>query len=90
MPVDAKSGEGSIRDAIRWGLFLATVATFGFRLVPLARDFRAWRGAVRLGDASEAEGLRTHLAADAISLLIVLGLGLALFFVLRPPGKSQP
>jgi hypothetical protein len=90
MPVDAKAGQGSIRDAIRWGLFLATVATFGFRLTPLVRDFRAWRGAVRLGDASETEALRTHLAADSISLLIVLGLGLALFFVLRPRSKSQP
>jgi hypothetical protein len=87
---DSKAGGGSIRDAIRWGLFLATVATFGFRLAPLARDFRSWRGAVRLGDASEAEGLRTYLAADVISLLIVLGLGLALFFVLRPRSKSQP
>jgi hypothetical protein len=90
VPDDSKSGGGSIRDAIRWGLFLATVATFGFRLAPLVRDFRAWRGAVRLGDASEAGSLRTYLAADTISLLIVLGLGLALFFVLRPRSKSQP
>ena len=90
MPDDSKSDGGSIRDAIRWGLFLATVATFGFRLTPLVRDFRAWRGAVRLGDASEAGSLRTYLAADTISLLIVLGLGLALFFVLRPRSKSQP
>jgi len=90
VPDDSKSGSGSIRDAIRWGLFLATVATFGFRLTPLVRDFRAWRTAVRLGDASEADGLRTYLAADTISLLIVLGLGLALFFVLRPRNTSQP
>lgn len=87
---DSKAGEGSIRDAIRWGLLLATVATFGFRLAPLVRDFREWRGAVQLNDASEAEALRTHLAADSISLLIVLGLGLAIFFVLRSPVKNQP
>jgi len=90
VPDDSKGGDGSIRDAIRWGLFLATVATFGFRLTPLVRDFRAWRGAVRVGDASETEALRTYLAADSISLLIVLGLGLALFFVLRPRPKSRP
>ena len=90
MPGDSKAGDGSIRSAIRWGLFLAAVATFGFRLMPLVRDFRAWRGAVRLGDASEMEGLRTYLVADSISLLIVLGLGLAPFFVLRPRSKSQP
>jgi len=90
VPLDSNAGEGSIRDAIRWGLFLATVATFGFRLTPLVRDFRGWRAAVRFGDASEGEALQTHLAADAISLLIVMGLGLALFFVLRPRSKSQP
>ena len=89
MSDDSKSG-GSIRDAIRWGLFLATVATFGFRLTPLVRDFRAWRGAVRLGDASKTEALRTYLVADSISLLIVMGIGLALFFVLRPRPKSRP
>jgi hypothetical protein len=90
VPVDSKAGDGSIRSAIRWGLFLATVATVGFRSVPLMRDFRAWRGAVRLGAASQAEGLRTYVVADSLSLLIVLGLGLALFFVLRPRSKSQP
>ena len=90
MADNSKSGEGSIRDAIRWGLFLATVATFGFRLAPLVRDFRGWRGAVQLSDASEAEALRIHLAADATSMLIVLGLGLAIFFVLRPRVKNQP
>ena len=90
MAEDSKAGEGSIRDAIRWGLLLATVATFGFRLAPLVRDFREWRGAVRLSDASVADVLRTHLAADATSLLIVLGLGLAIFFVLRPRVKNQP
>jgi hypothetical protein len=89
VPGDSKAGDASIRSAIRWGLFLATVATFGFRLMPLARDFRAWRGAVRLGEASEMAGLRTYLVAHSISLLIVLGLGLALFFVLRPRSKSQ-
>jgi hypothetical protein len=78
-----------MRSAIRWGLLLATVGTFGFRLAPLVRDFRAWRGAVGSGDASQAEGLRTYLMADVISLLIVLSLGLALFFVLRPRSKSQ-
>ncbi len=53
MPDDSQAG--SIRSAVRWGLLLATVATFGFRLMPLVRDFRAWRGAVRFGDTSQAE-----------------------------------
>ncbi len=86
----ADSQAGSIRSAIRWGLLLAAVATFGYRLPPLVRDFRAWRAAARLGDVSEVEGLRTYLVADSVSLLIILALGVAIFFVLRPRGKSQP
>ena len=89
MPADSKADSGSIRNAIRWGLFLAAVATFGFRLPRLVSEFRAWRGAVRLADTSAAEGWRTFLVADSIGLLIVLAFGLVIFFVLRPRGTSQ-
>jgi hypothetical protein len=90
VPADSKSDGGSLRSAIRWGLFLAAVATFGFRLPRLVHELRAWRGAVRLGDASVAESWRPFLVADSIGLLIVLAFGLAIFFVLRPRSKSQP
>jgi hypothetical protein len=79
-----------LRNAIRWGLLLAAVATFGFRLPRLANEFRAWRGAVRLGDTLVAESWRAFLVADSIGLLIVLAFGLMIFFVLQPRGKSQP
>ena len=90
MPVDSQADTGSIRSAIRWGLLLAAVATFGFRLPRLVHEFRAWRGAIRLGDASGAESWRTFLAADSIGILIVLAFGLVIFFVLRPRSKGQP
>jgi hypothetical protein len=90
MPVDSKADAGSVRSAIRWGLLLAAVATLGFRLPRLVNEFRAWRGAVRLGDASAAENWRTFLAADSIGLLIVVAFGLVIFFVLRPRSESQP
>jgi hypothetical protein len=90
VPVDAKADTGSVRSAIRWGLLLAAVATLGFRLPRLVHEFRAWRGAVRLGDPSVAESWRTFLVADSIGLLIVLAFGLVIFFVLRPRRKSQP
>jgi len=86
----ANPDAGSIRNAIRWGLLLAATATIGFRLPRLAHYFRNWREALRLGDSSGAEGWRTFLLVDSIGLLIVLGIGLAVFFVLRPRGKSQP
>jgi hypothetical protein len=90
VPVDSKADAGSVRSAIRWGLLLAAVATFGFRLPRLVNEFRAWRGAVRLGDASTAESWRTFLVADTIGLLIVTAFGLVIFFVLRPRRESQP
>jgi hypothetical protein len=90
VPVDSKADSGSIRSAIRWGLFLAAVATFGFRLPRLVNEFHGWRGAVRLGDASAAESWRTFLVADSIGLLIVLAFGLIVFFALRPRSQGQP
>ena len=90
MSAQDNTDAGSIRKAIRWGLLLAATATSGFRLPRLAHYFRNWREALRLGDSSGAEGWRTFLYVEAIGLLIVMAIGLAVFFVLRPRGKSQP
>jgi hypothetical protein len=90
VPVNSKTEAGSIRSAIRWGLVLAAAATLGFRLPRLANEFRAWRGAVQLGDPSSLERWRTFLVADSIGLLIVLVFGVVIFFVLRPRSKSEP
>ena len=90
MTAGANPDAGSIRNAIRWGLLLAATATIGFRLPRLAHYFGNWREAWRLGDSSGAEGWRTFLLVDSIGLLIVLAIGLAVFFSLRPRGKSQP
>jgi len=87
---ETKTDAGSIPSAIRWGLVLAAVATFGFRLPRLVHEIQAWRGAVRLGDASGAGGLRTLVLADSIGLLIVLAFGVVIYFVLRPRSTSQP
>ena len=90
MTAQANTDAGSIRNALRWGLLLAATATIGFRLPRLAHYFQNWREALRLGDSSGAEGWRTFLLVEAIGLLIVLAIGLAVFFVLRLRGKSQP
>jgi hypothetical protein len=86
----AKTEAGSLRSAIRWGLLLAAVATVGFRLPRLVSFFRNWREARRIGDASATEGWRTFLYVDATGLLIVLAIGLTMFYLLRPRGKSAP
>jgi hypothetical protein len=78
---------GSVRNAIRWGLFLAAVGTAGFRLPRLMNEFRAWRDAFGLGDSSVAEGWHRVLTVDVISVLIVVALGAAAFYFLRPKAK---
>ena len=89
MTAAVRTDAGSIRNAIRWGLLLAATATIGFRLPRLAHYFQNWRGALRLGDASGAEGWRTFLLVDSVGSLIVLAISLGVFFVLRSRGKSQ-
>ena len=90
MGAEATTDAGSIRNAIRWGLLLAAAATIGFRLPRLTQYFENWREALRLGDSSAAEGWRTFLFVEGISLLIVTAIGLAVFFVLGRRGKSRP
>jgi hypothetical protein len=87
---EPKADASSIRSAIRWGLVLAAVATFGFRLPRFVHELRTWREAVRLGDESGAARWLTFLVADSIGLLIVLVFGVVIYFVMRPRGKSQP
>ena len=90
MAAGATTDPGSPRNAIRWGLLLAAAATIGYRLPRLGQYFRNWREALRLGDSSAAEGWRTFLLVEAISLLIVTAIGLAVFFVLGRRGKPEP
>jgi hypothetical protein len=79
---------GSIRNAIRWGLFLAAVGTAGFRLPRLVNEYRAWREALGLGDTSASEGWHRVLTVELIGVLVVLAIGITVFYVLRPKAKA--
>jgi hypothetical protein len=79
-----------LRNAVRWGLLLAAVATVGFRLPRLVNYFRYWREALRMGDTSGAQGWQTFFYTDSVGLLIVLAIGLLAFYLLRPRAKSEP
>jgi H+/Cl- antiporter ClcA len=79
---------GSVRNAIRWGLFLAAVGTVGFRLTRLVGEVRQWREALRVEDAISAENWHTILKVDLLASLLVLALGLAAFYFLRPRNKA--
>jgi prepilin signal peptidase PulO-like enzyme (type II secretory pathway) len=79
---------GSIRNAIRWGLLLAAVATAAFRLPRLVHEFRTWREALGLGDASVAEGWHRVLTVELIGVFVVLAIGVGAFYLLRLKVKS--
>jgi H+/Cl- antiporter ClcA len=79
---------GSVRNAIRWGLFLAAVGTVGFRLPRLVGEFRQWRDALRGDDAVGAQNWQTILKVDAVASLVVLALGFAAFYFLRSRKKA--
>jgi hypothetical protein len=84
-----KADAGSLRNAIRWGLLLAAVGTGGFRLPRLVNEFRAWREALGLGDSSSTEGWHTVLMVDLIGVLVVLAMGVGVFYALRPKAGSR-
>jgi hypothetical protein len=83
-----RTDAGSIRNAIRWGLLLASLATAGFRLPRLVNEYRAWRDALGLGDSSASEGWHRVLTVELIGVLVVLAIGIAVFYALRPKGKA--
>ena len=88
MAAQDNADAGSIRNAIRWGLLLAAIATATFRLPRLVNEFRAWRGALVLGDPAAAEGWHRVLNVELIGVLVVLAIGIAAFYVLRPKVKA--
>jgi len=84
-----KADAGSVRNAIRWGLLLAGVGTAGFRLPRLVNEFRAWREALGVGDSSSTEGWHAVLMVDLIGVLMVLAIGVGVFYALRPKAGSR-
>ena len=88
MAAGDRTDAGSIRNAIRWGLLLASLATAGFRLPRLVNEYRAWRDALGLGDSSASEGWHRVLTVELIGVLVVLAIGIAVFYALRPKGKA--
>jgi hypothetical protein len=69
-------------------LLLASVCTAGFRLPRLVNEFRTWRAALGLGDASAVEGWHRVLTVELIGVSVVLAIGVGAFYLLRPKTKS--
>jgi hypothetical protein len=85
---ESNADAGSVRNAIRWGLLLAAVGTAGFRLPRLVNEYRGWRDALTVADPSGTEGWRTVLMVDLTAVLVVLAIGIGVFYALRPKVKS--
>jgi hypothetical protein len=79
---------GSIRNAIRWGLFLAAVGTATFRLPRLVNEFRNWREAMGIGDTAASEGWHRVLIVEGTGVLVVLAIGIGVFCLLRSKAKA--
>jgi lysylphosphatidylglycerol synthetase-like protein (DUF2156 family) len=77
-----EAGLTSVRDAVRWGLLLASVAVAGFRLPRAFHDLQAWRE-LRLTDSSAAEMYWTNFEVSIIGIAVILLIGIGAFFLLR-------
>jgi hypothetical protein len=82
-------GQGSTRDAVRWGLLLAAVAVSGYRLPATVRNFQGWRTSLPL-DASAADLYKTIFTVNTVGIVIILALAVGVFYLLRPRTAKQP
>lgn len=85
----AEAGQGSTRDAVRWGLLLAGVAVSGYRLPGTFRNFQQWRAALG-GDSSAADFYKTSFAVNAVGIAIILVVAIGVFYFLRPRIAKRP
>jgi len=85
----AKSGGGSTRDAVRWGLLLAAVAVSGYRLPSTVRNFQQWRAALPI-DPSAADLYKANFGVNAVGIAIILVVAAGVFYLLRPRTAKQP
>jgi hypothetical protein len=85
----AETGQGSTRDAVRWGLLLAAVAVSGYRLPATVRNFQEWRAAMPI-DPSAAELYKTNFSVNAVGIVIILVVAVGVFYLLRPRATKQP
>ena len=84
-----ESGQGSTRDAVRWGLLLAAVAVSGYRLPGMFRSFQQWRGAIPI-DPSAAALYRATFTVNAVGIVIILTVAICVFYFLRPRATQRP
>ena len=84
----AETGEGSTRDAVRWGLLLAAVAVSGYRLPGTFRNFQQWRAALPV-DPSAADLYKAAFAVNAVGIAVIFLVAAGAFYFMRPRSAKQ-
>ena len=82
------TGQGSKRDAVRWGLLLAAVAVSGYRLPMTYRNFQQWRASI-LVDNSAANFYKANFTVNAVGIAVTLIVGVTAFYLLRSRAAQQ-
>jgi hypothetical protein len=82
------NAQGSTRDAVRWGLLLAAVAVSGYRLPATFRSLQQWRAALPV-DPTSALLYRANFTANAVGIVIIVGVAFGVFYFLRPRTAKQ-
>jgi hypothetical protein len=82
------TGQGSTRDAVRWGLILAGVAVSGYRLPATFRNFQQWRASLLI-DPSAADFYKTNFTVNAVGIAVILVVAVAAFYLIRPRASKQ-
>jgi hypothetical protein len=84
-----ETGPGSIRDGMRWGLLLAAVAVTGYRLPATFRNFQEWRATLAV-DPMAAELYKKVFTVNAVGIVVILGVAVGVFYLLRQRTARQP
>jgi hypothetical protein len=84
----ANIGQGSTRDAVRWGLLLAAVAVSGYRLPGTFRNFQEWRMALPV-DPTAADLYKKLFVVNAVGIVIIVAVAVGAFYLLRPRATQQ-
>jgi hypothetical protein len=84
-----ETGRGSTRDAVRWGLLLAAVAVSGYRLPATFRNFQQWQAAMPV-DPSAADLYKANFTVNAVGIVIIFVVAVAVSYLLRARTAKQP
>jgi hypothetical protein len=70
-------------------LLLAAVAVSGYRLPATFRSLQQWRAALPV-DPTSALLYRANFTANALGIIIIVGVAFGVFYFLRPRTAKQP